>query len=154
MSREWTTTIVALLLFSPGPLLAQAEEKWSEEQQAIVDVIRRTAAANDAGDVEAWVELFAEDAVYMPPGSPPVTTREGLAEVAEAGFRHDTDIEIEPVEIVVTGPWAFARNRVSGTVTVASTGEEVTVDVKQIVIYERTDSGEWRIARLISNSNS
>lgn len=146
--------IITLVLLFPLSLRAQERRSWSEAQRPIVDLIQRTAQANNAGDVEEWVGLFAEGAVYMPPGAPAVTTRRGLVEIAEAGFRHDSEIEIEPMEIVVTGPWAYARNEVSGTVTIDPTGEEVTVDVKQIVIYRRTESGEWRIARLISNSNS
>lgn len=146
---------LALILLSPLLLHGQTgEEEWTGDQRAVAELIERTAAANNAGDVEAWVALFTGDAVYMPPGSPAVTTREGLVEVAEAGFRHRAEIRIEPVEIVVTGPWAYARNRVRGTVEVAGSGEVVDVDVKQIGIYRRTASGAWRIARLISNANS
>jgi ketosteroid isomerase-like protein len=90
----------------------------------------------------------------MAPGAPAVTTREGLRAVAEAGFRHRPSIRIEPLEIVVTETWAFARSQVGGTVVIHPTGEVVTVDVKQISIYRRTASGEWRIARLIMNSYS
>lgn len=154
MHTHRTAALIALVLLSPLPLVAQTGPAWTGEQSAIVDLIRRTAEANNAGDVDAWVALFDDDAVYMAPGAPAVTTRRGLREVAEAGFRHRADIDIEPVEIVVTGPWAYARNRVTGTVEVHPTGEVVTVDVKQVVIYRRAESGDWRIARLISNSNS
>jgi uncharacterized protein (TIGR02246 family) len=139
---------------SPGGLAAQAEVRWDGDQRAIAELIERTAAANNAGDVEGWVALFADDAVYLPPGGPAVTTRRGLVEVAEAGFRHRADIRIDPLEIVVTGPWAYARNSVRGTVTVDGTGETVAVDVRQLVIYHRAESGEWRIARLIGNRSS
>lgn len=142
------------LLLAPGTALAQTGRDWTGEQRAIAEVIERTEAANNAGNVAAWVALFADDAVYMAPGAPAVTTRQGLADVAEAGFRHHADIDIEPVEIVVTGPWAYARNRVHGTIVIDGTDEAVTVDVKQIAIYRRTASGAWRITRLIGNSNS
>jgi hypothetical protein len=33
------------------------------------------------------VALFADDFVYLAPGAPEVTTKGGLKEVAEAGFR-------------------------------------------------------------------
>lgn len=145
---------LAMLLLFPLALEAQSARGWTDEQHAIAELIERTAAANNQGNVEAWVALFTDDAVYMAPGTPPVTTRQGLREVAEAGFRHRADIEIEPVEIVVNGSWAYARNRVRGTVVVQPSGDVVDVDVKQIAIYRRTESGEWRIARLISNSNS
>lgn len=154
VERALTALVATTVLTTSSPLDAQESPRWTGEQQAIAELVRRTAAANNAGDVEAWVGLFAEDAVYMPPGSPPVTTRGGLVEVAEAGFRHAAAIEIEPVEIVVSGRWAFARNRVRGTVEVDPSGEVVEVDVKQLVIYRRTASGAWRIARMMSNSDS
>ena len=145
--------VVALLFIGPLPLQAQATP-WTPEQRAIVALIHETAEANNAGDVQAWVSLFADDFVYLPPASPAVSTREALVEIAEAGFRHQADISIDPVEVQVIGSWAFARTRVTGTVTVNPSGEVITVDSKQIVIYRRVDSGAWRIARLISNSNS
>lgn len=147
-------TVFVLVASSPLTVHAQAGDDWTAEQREILALIRSTAEANNASDVEAWVALFADDFVYMPPGVPPVTTRSGLVEIAEAGFRHDADIEIEPLEITVTGGWAFARNRVSGTVTVNPSGEVISVDSNQIVIYRRSTSGDWRIARLISNSSS
>lgn len=116
-------------------------------------LIEQTEAANNAGDVEGWVALFAEDAVYLGAGAPAVTTREGLVDVAKAGFRNRAAIDIVPVEIEVAGDWAFARSEVGGTVEVHDTGEVVPVDVKQIAIYRRGADGTWRIARLISNGN-
>ena len=48
--------------------------------------------------------------------------------MAEAGFRHRPSIQIEPIEIVVTETWVFARRRLDGAVVIHPTGEVVTVD--------------------------
>ena len=120
---------------------------------AIEALIERTEAANNAGDVDAWVSLFADDAVYLAPGTPEISGHAGLTEVARAGFRHRAAIDIEPIEIEVGRDWAFARSRVSGTVTLAQSGDVVEVDNKQIVIYSRNAAGEWQIARMIQNGN-
>jgi uncharacterized protein (TIGR02246 family) len=148
--------VMSLILFIgvAQSAAAQAARTWDHDQQKIADLIERVEAANNAGDVEGWVSFFSDDAVYMPPGVPPVTTRAGLIEIAQAGFRHRASIDIEPVEIQVFGTWAFARSRVTGTVKLAGSGETVLVDVKQLVIYRRNDAGNWQIARLINNSNS
>lgn len=145
---------LAAILLAAGSARAQAGPSWGDEQRAVVRLIEDVEAANNAGDVAAWVEFFADDAVYMAPGTPAVTTRKGLVDVAERGFRHSASIDVEPLEIVVDGPWAWARNRVTGTVTVSPTGDRVVVDSKQLVIYLRTETGEWRIHRMITNSNS
>lgn len=145
--------LTSLLAYAPSLGWAQAQS-GSDARAAIRSVIEQTQSANNAGNVEKWVSLFAQDAVYMPPSVPAVTTRKGLVEIAEAGFRHDSSITIEPLEIKVFGDWAFARTQVSGSVTVAGSGEVHTIDTKQVVLYRQTRDGEWRIARMISNSNS
>jgi uncharacterized protein (TIGR02246 family) len=152
--------LTVVLLSSIRPGLAQDDSGGKpdrsaieRDRSAIESLIEMTEAANNAGDVDAWVALFADDAVYMPPGAPAVTTREDLIEIAEAGFRHQADVDIEPIEITVQGDWAFARSRATGSVTLDGSGEVVEVDVKQIVIYSREADGTWRIARMIMNSN-
>lgn len=139
---------------SPAAVSGQEVDARRQDQAAIERLIEAVETANEAGDVDAWVDLFADDFVYMPPGLPAITTRDSLVETAKAGFRHAADIDIEPEEIIIAGDWAFARNRVTGTVTLAGSGEVVSVDVKQIVIYSREPGGDWLIARLIMNSNS
>lgn len=141
----------ACALFAPSAA-AQTSSGPAEDVRAIEALIAAVEAANNAGDVDAWVALFTHDAVYMPPGTPAVTTREGLVDVARAGFVHDAEVAIEPLEIHVLGDWAFARTGVAGTVTLDGSGDVVSIDVKQIVLYRR-EKGAWRIARMITNSN-
>jgi ketosteroid isomerase-like protein len=64
-----------------------------------------------------------------------------------------SDIRIIPEEIVANGDWAFARSSVTGTATPLAGGSSIPVDVKQIAIYRLQADGQWRIARLITNSN-
>lgn len=156
MTRTREAAVLAFgllgLLMAPATARAQASVE-SEDRAAIRALIEAGERANEAGDVEAWVALFAEDFVYMPPGVPAVTTRDALIETAEAGFRHAADLDIEPQEIVIEGNWAFARNHVTGTIELAGSGDVVPIDVKQIVLYSRDADGNWRIARMITNSN-
>jgi uncharacterized protein (TIGR02246 family) len=146
-------SFILLAVLATHPAYGQQQDGADDAQVAIRTLIQRAVEANNAGAVEAWVDLFAHDAVYMAPGAPSVTTRAGLLEVARAGFRHQASIDIEPLEIQILGDWAFARTRVSGSVRLQGTGEVVSVDVKEIVIYRRGEDGDWKIARLISNSN-
>lgn len=132
----------------PGPSLGAADEI------AIRELIAQTASANNAADTLGWVDLFEGGAVYMPPGMPPVSTRAGLEEMAATGFGpYAAAITIDPVEIVVSGDWAFARSEVRGTVTPRTGGDPIPVNVKQLVVYHRQPSGEWKIARFMSNAN-
>lgn len=151
---RWNAAAIALGLVAALVVPAWAQDDPAPAEADIRALIEEVEAANNAGDVERWVGLFAEDAVYMPPNAPAVTTRDGLVEAAQAGFRHDAAIDIEPVEIEVHGDWAFARTAVTGTVTLQESRDVVPIDVKQIVIYRKGDDGRWKIARLIGNSNT
>ena len=125
------------------------------DEAAIRDLIRQTEVANNAADSLGWVALFDDDFVYMPPGAPEVTTDADLRAMAATGFGgYRADIRIEPVEITIVGDWAFARSNVSGSVTPRVGGDQIPVDVKQIVLYRRQADGSWKIARLIGNNNS
>lgn len=138
-----------------GCTQAAIELDTAADEAAIRELIAQTAAANNAADTLGWVALFEERAVYMPLGTPEVTTRAGLEQVAAVGFGpYAADIQITPAEVVVSGDWAFARSYVTGTVTSRRDGEIIPVDVKQLVVYHRQPDGSWKIARLISNRNS
>ena len=143
-----------LLPSDAAPVTPTAAVDVDADRAAIRELIRRTAEANNDGDVEAWVGGFAPDAVYMPPGSPAVTGTAGIRAMAETGFSGATvDITMVPDEIEVHGDWAFARIRVEGSGATEPDGDPFTVDVKEIVVFERQPDGAWKIARLISNRN-
>ena len=147
--------VFCLLALAPAIHAATEQEPAATPNatRAITELIKSVEAANNAGDVERWVSLFADDFVYMAPGAPPVTDREELVRVARAGFRNEADIRIEPDEISVCGDWAYARSHVSGRVKLVDSGRELPIDIKQLIIYRRDAGGAWRISRLIGNSN-
>jgi uncharacterized protein (TIGR02246 family) len=148
---------ISALVMAACLLTAQAAASQpaaaDKDHAAIAALIEEVESSNNAGDVDRWVALFAADFVYMAPGSPAVTSRDALVDVARTGFRNRASIDIRAEEIQVHGDWAFARTAVTGNVSLHGSGKVVPVDVKQIVIYRRNDQGAWRIARLISNSN-
>ena len=142
------------LILMTAAALAPGGGASKADEELIRAVLSATEAANNEGDVDAWLALFAPEAVYMAPGAAEVRTTAGLRRVAEAGFSANaTTVTIEPQEIVVCGDWAFARTRVTGSAVSRASGKVYPVDVKQIVVYQRQDDGAWLIARLISNSN-
>jgi len=53
--------------------------------EAIRYLIQVTARMKNAGDIDGWVALFGEGAVYLPAGEPAVTTREGLRASLDGG---------------------------------------------------------------------
>jgi len=121
---------------------------------AVRALLDRAADVSNAGDIAGWVELFADDAVYMPDNGPPITTRDGLERVAVMAFsRYRNNIRIEPDEIVLLGDWAFARTHVTGSAVPKGEGNPVVVDQNEVVLFRRQTDGSWGIARLIVNNS-
>jgi len=144
------------LALAAGSLLSSctATADTGADESAVRTLMQEMEAANNMGDVDGWVGLFATDFVYMAPGAPAVTSRDELLELARTGFRNHASIRIDPVEVRVTGDWAFSRNDVTGTVELYGSGENVDIAVKEIAILHRDESGTWEVARLIMNSDS
>jgi uncharacterized protein (TIGR02246 family) len=150
-NRHWIIVLGTTLLACQGRVPRTDRFTDSTAIRALAD---RAAAANNAGDIEGWVSLFENGAIYMPPGSPEVTSMRGLREAAAAGFtRFNANIQIIPVELAVRGDWAFSRSKVTGSVTPKAGGNQIPVDIKQLTIYHRQEDGTWRIARLMNNAN-
>lgn len=121
---------------------------------AIRAVVDRAQDANNAGNIEEWVALFEEGAVYMPPGMNPVTTRQGLQDAAISGFsRYRSNIRIAVEEIEIWGDWAYARTTITGTATPYGDGNPVQIDMKALQILRRQPDGSWKVSRYINNRN-
>ena len=147
--QSWTV-IVSLLAIACGG----GKQDLDADIAAIQAFINHANDINNAGDIAGWVELFADDMVYMPDGQPPITTREALEGAAVSHFsRYRPNIQISTDEIQVLGDWAFARTTVNGTLTPRGNANPIRVDRKEIAIYRRQPNGSWKLARLIGNSS-
>jgi len=143
-------TVTALI---PGCRPEDVRTDGGDDREAIRALVSRTEAMNNSRDAIGWASLFTPDAVYMPPGLEAITSHQELVAIAETAFRtNSVSISIEPQEIEIFGDWAFARSRVTGMVAPRAGGDGSVIDMKQLVLYRKTEDG-WRIARLVNNSN-
>jgi uncharacterized protein (TIGR02246 family) len=122
--------------------------------EAIDRVRTAYVAALNAGDVEGWVGVFAEDGVQMPPNAPANIGRLTIRPWVEkflGTFRCNFALDVQ--EIVVIGDWAFERGGYR-IVLRAKAGREPIEDVgKYITIYQRQPGASWKMARDIWNSD-
>ena len=148
MSR--LTTSVAAAVAAASILAQPVLAGDAEDIAAIWDAYE---AARVAGDADAWLALWDEGGVQMPPGM----QARGL-DVLTVGVPKAfaampaSAMEISPVETVVMGDWAFSRGTYTADLT--SGGNAVHVDGKFMTIFRRQDDGSWKIYRDIFNSNS
>lgn len=123
-----------------------------------VGTIRRVReahiAALNAGDADAWVSLFTEDGVQMPPNVPANVGRERVRSSSRTflgAFRPAFAVPV--AEVRVAGDWAFERGAYRIALTPKSGGEPIQDVGKYITIYQRLPGGTGGIARDIWNTD-
>jgi uncharacterized protein (TIGR02246 family) len=100
------------------------------------------AAAINAGDVRAALELWSEDAAIVSPGGQTVRGRAAIEGVLHALIGNGTTVEIDVFQLISAGDAAIAtgelRMRLPGHAEVQST--------TSVVVYARAPDGSWQVA--------
>ncbi len=126
----------------------------TRDQTQIAALLDRYETALNASDVDAVVELYAPDGVFMPSSAP---TAEGADQVrASYEFVFSTiqlAIGFSIDEIEVRGDLAFARTGSKGTVRILADGTSAPEENRELFVFEK-QRGEWKIARYMFNKTS
>ncbi len=109
------------------------------------EVSEAFAAAINAGEISAAVELWSDDAALVAIDGTKIQGREAIKQALERLVANSTRVEIELKRIYQTDLAALG----TGTLTLRSTGsdgEEITHHADSIVVYARDQRGAWRVA--------
>lgn len=156
-SRPTNPALVSwILLWLMAGILGCARcDKESRREEDIAQIrkfLETDGEAVNKGDVEAEVNRFTEDGIYMWPDAPAIEGREALREWFERRFaRVEAHIESRTEELVVSGDWAFERGTSVVRVRQKNSTHVDTVRGKHINILRRQPDGSWKIARRIRN---
>ena len=151
--------LVILLCFTFG---CQQGEEVAEEPlvdidadvEAIKDFFDTYTSTIAAGDLDGWVDHFAEDIVAMPPNEATMKGKEASRQWAQPGFDQFNMEEIITIEeIEVSGNWAFARVSYTLKSTPKAGGETFQANGKIIWIFKRQTDGTWKASHVIWNGN-
>jgi uncharacterized protein (TIGR02246 family) len=117
---------------------------------------QRYASAVNANDSVAYSELFAPDAIRMPPGSEP---EHGPDEIRQ-GEQADYDIarwsiRSTPVDALqIADDWIYGIAHVDATTTAHADGATTNIRATKTWLLNKQASGEWLIARQMWNLQS
>lgn len=129
------------------------ESKVSADQQAIRQLTEDWLVAVRAKDIERLAAMVTEDAVFLPPGFPPVRGREAVETMYRSFFPQFGSVEqtasLEEVEIA--GDWAFAWGAERFVLVPQSGGPPIEMQGKGLSILRRQPDGSWKFARGINN---
>ena len=151
----WFGLMAALI--STSGCAAPPAAIWESDIEAIRELNQAYPAAWVAGDNEAVMAVFAEDAILIPHhGDDPVAGHEAIIEhfwPPDLQAFDVTEFVMEPAEITGEGSLAYVRGRFSIAMSFTQGGE--TADYANagnyMWIVRRQDDGGWKVARFIWN---
>ena len=131
----------------------------TSDTDRIKQLLRNIEAAENSGQPERLVELFAADVVLMAPDYP---VQEGkdqcatfVATVLADLFAHfDRRIVYTSAELRMFGSHAFDRGRYAFTSVPKAGGEMTHGAGSYLFLYSRNPAGDWKLARAIVNQDS
>ena len=160
MSRKSVAASIcaAMMLMLAGCARAPTAADLAARQAADVEAVRafltHVETTFNSGDLDAFMPLFADDAVLSSQGSPDVVGRPAIDAMYRAALEPiDLKVKFNTEEIVIDGDLAYER----GTFTIyphdktsgAQLGE---VHNRHVHILKRGADGQWRTWRMMTNS--
>ncbi|MES1244436.1 MAG: SgcJ/EcaC family oxidoreductase [Acidobacteriota bacterium] len=119
-----------------------------DDKARIAEIEHRIMAAFAAGDAEALVAQYTEDAVLLSPDYPAIQGRAAILEAYRAALdEYEMRLETVVEETEVAGDWAWMRGRFEHTSTRKADGAATTARGKYLVIARRDPDGAWRFHR-------
>ena len=132
------------------------EHTGSEVDLEAINRVRDAhVAALNAGDAGAWVALFTDDGVQMPPNAPANVGRSTIGSWSKGFmdlFRLEFALAVD--EVRVLGEWAFERGTYTISLNPKAGGPPMQDMGKYITVYQRKPGDSWRMARDIWNSSN
>jgi len=143
MSRFLSSLIVAVLAACTGCVSAGRPE---DIQSQILQLDAEWSRAAQVRDIDRVISFWADDAIVLPPGSPPVVGKSAIRAFVVNSFRTPGfGISWKTTQVSVShgGDLAYGTgtNRVTFT---GPDGRQVTVDGKAVTVWRRGKDGVWK----------
>jgi uncharacterized protein (TIGR02246 family) len=142
---QWATSTLAAVLAGASLALGACDSDRSERAK-LEAKLAEIEAIVETGDNEAWVGLFAEDAVAMPPNSPPAQGLDAIRALYEPAFDGYADISVDYtlMDVEIEGPLAVMRYAGQATLTRES-GQSYQSSTHYVDALRQQPDGEWKI---------
>jgi uncharacterized protein (TIGR02246 family) len=118
------------------------------DEQAIRALVAQWHSATAAGEIEAILELMAEDVVFLVTGQPPMSGRSTF----ERGLRgllasHRVASSSEVQEVEVSGSLAYCWSILNVEITLTAGGNKVVRSGSAVSILRKQPNGSWLVVR-------
>ena len=136
--------LLAILLAGCG---SQASVLDAASRGAVEATVDRYVAASNEGDAEGLAELYAEDALLLPPDHEPIHGREAIVEFWRQGT--DAGLEVSTLRLEVDGDVAY----MVGRYRLPPTEDEVADSGQYVLCLKRQADGAWKLTADIWNGS-
>jgi uncharacterized protein (TIGR02246 family) len=121
---------------------------------AVRSLLEHIQQTFNSGDLNAFMPVFAEDAVLLAPGAPDAVGRDAIRAVYEGALAQaKMTVEFRTQEIKVSGDLAFERGTYTIHVTDKSSGHPVAeITNRHIHVFRRQPDGTWKTWRMMVNA--
>jgi uncharacterized protein (TIGR02246 family) len=126
---------------------SEAPARNASSRGAVEATVDRYVAASNEGDADALTELYADDAVLLPPDHEPIQGREAIGEFWRQGT--DTGLEVSTLRLEVDGTVAYLIGRYHLPPT---EGEEADSGQYVLCLKQQSD-GSWKLTADIWNGS-
>lgn len=142
-----TLTVITSAFFVSNNALSQSNDKTAIEQ-----LIQQYGSVLNASDITKVLELYAEDAVFMPSAAPTSAGKEQIGSAYKHVFSTIApNLTFKILEITLMDKNnAIVRSESSGTVTLKA-GNQTVPDANRELFVIKKENGAWKIARYMFN---
>lgn len=145
---------LGLIFLACGPV-PQETTTIRADVDAVNALLEQVVKAFNAGDVDAFMDCFTDDAVWMLPDQAAITGKEAARTWYQDVFERTAfDVTAYTDDLMVAGDWAYAQRTYKGELVRKSTGQRIAGGSNRISILHRQTNGTWKIARDIWNSDA
>jgi uncharacterized protein (TIGR02246 family) len=119
----------------------------SDDERAIRELQAAWFDATAKGDLPRVLSLMAEDVVFLTPGQPPFGRDKFAAGFTAGAQQAQISGSGEYEEVIVVGDVAYARARLSVTVTPLAGGSPKRLAGYTLSVFRKLADGRWVLAR-------
>ena len=125
----------------------------TRERAQIERLLNKYEQALNAGDVNAAVQLYTDDGVFMAPENPTAIGTKVLHEAYTGVFQAIAlKLKFQVAETQLLSPeWALLRTTSTGVVKILANGAEVPGSNQELFLLRKVN-GQWKIARYAFSS--
>ena len=126
------------------------------ETEAVNTLLQQWVSAVNAGDIDAWLAILADDATVMPPNEPAVTGKEALGPWMVQTFFDPFNVQLSCTfdDVEPAGDLVSTRGSYDLSLAPKDGAQVVDDNGKFVNIFKRQPDGSFKFTTVMWNSNN